>query len=129
MIVATTYATDLNACINNCDATPSCVDVSFIAGNPGPCYLKYAANAPNLNANVYGARQISGCTNGTATPSFKRGLSGRVKLSRKRVVPNIPVLLAAREVAYGGPDYTWAAGAGALATNAAAVTSTVTSTV
>jgi len=69
-------------CIQICDNTPGCVDVSYIEGTPGPCFLKGSVG-PNIPAErVLGGRRIAECT----------FASSRIKLHRKRVV--LPAWLA-----------------------------------
>ncbi|KAH7121044.1 hypothetical protein B0J11DRAFT_404557, partial [Dendryphion nanum] len=50
----------LEDCINICDQTAGCVDVSWARGSPGACYLKNAQNSPSYN-NIWGARQTRAC--------------------------------------------------------------------
>jgi hypothetical protein len=69
------YTNNLNECLKACDDTPGCVDVSWVIGSPGPCYLKGTIGDVRINSNIYGGRQISGCVS-----------SGKLKLHRKRVV-------------------------------------------
>ncbi|KAF2119683.1 hypothetical protein BDV96DRAFT_642696 [Lophiotrema nucula] len=52
----------LNTCIELCDADEACVDVSWVpgtAGNTGYCYPKSAQNDYTVNANVWGAREVT----------------------------------------------------------------------
>ena len=60
-IVGSKEAYTLDDCINLCDQTSGCIDVSYARGNPGACYLKNAQNQPNYN-NVWGARRTRACT-------------------------------------------------------------------
>ncbi|KAF2812620.1 uncharacterized protein BDZ99DRAFT_558824, partial [Mytilinidion resinicola] len=53
--LATTWESNLENCIEACEATSGCVDVSYIPGSPGPCYLKSTAGAAQANADVWGA--------------------------------------------------------------------------
>ncbi|KAK8250937.1 hypothetical protein HDK77DRAFT_196568 [Phyllosticta capitalensis] len=63
-------ANSLNQCIEYCEATAQCIQVSFVLpnppGDPSPCYMKNTIMAPNVNQNIWGARKISG---GTSLPS------------------------------------------------------------
>ncbi|KAF1965445.1 hypothetical protein BU23DRAFT_25044 [Bimuria novae-zelandiae CBS 107.79] len=102
------YESSLADCINDCDKTAGCVDVSWIV--TGSCYKKGSIAPIRKNQDIFGARQISGCTN-----------SPKLKLHRKRVVrnelPKAPLeklekkfsKLQKRGIAYG-PDVTWTTG-------------------
>jgi hypothetical protein len=120
----------LAACINDCDNTAGCVDVSWVIS--GACYKKGSIADVRKNDNIWGARQVSGCTSSANTVSS----SSQLKLHRKRVVrsdPDVkhvaPVLkshnLGKRVggIAYG-PDETYI-----TTTNTAMRTATVTSRV
>jgi hypothetical protein len=119
----------LAACIDDCDNTAGCVDVSWVIN--GACYKKGSIADVRKNENIWGARQVSGCTSSAGTTS-----TPKLKLHRKRVVRNdsdakgaAPVLklqnLGKRVggIAYG-PDETYI-----TTTNTATRTATVTSTV
>lgn len=116
----------LAACIEDCDNTAGCVDVSWVIS--GACYKKGSIAAVRNNENIWGARQISGCTS-SSSPS-------KLKLHRKRVVRSdadvkgqAPVLKSnnvgkrAGGIAYG-PDETYI-----TTTDTVSRTATVTSTV
>ena len=45
------------ACIELCDATPACIDVSYAPG--GACYMKSTLGTPNPNGGVWTARSRS----------------------------------------------------------------------
>lgn len=123
-------------CIEDCSDTPGCVDISWVVG--GACYKKGSYAAIRENDNIWGARQISGCT-ASSSPSMR-------KLHRKRVVrsdperkPKAPLSnlqtwgfgkrddaegLAKRGIAYG-PDATYVPGVTTV-TRTSAATVTVT---
>lgn len=88
-------------CMNICDLAAGCVDVS-LSGTA--CYLKNGIGNPNLNANIWGARRIKGCTE----------LTPKLKLHRKRVAPFKKQKLdnnAKRTILpYAGPDATFTQG-------------------
>lgn len=106
----TSYANTLDDCIADCDNTGGCVDVSYSPGSPGPCYKKSSIAEIRQNNNIYGARQLTGCTAPT-----------KLKLHRKRVVrtTNTPRKKIQKRGVYG-PDFTYTQGV---------VTSTQTTTV
>jgi hypothetical protein len=85
------YTNSLNECLKACDDTPGCVDVSWVIGSPGPCYLKGTIGDVRINANIYGGRQISGCVS-----------SAKLKLHRKRVVHEKHIV---QETRSNGPLY------------------------
>jgi hypothetical protein len=90
-----TYTNNLEACLAACDITPGCVDVSWVIGTPGACYMKGSAGAVRQNSNIYGGRQVSGCT------------SSKLKLHRKRVAPVQPKKPLGKRAGYFGPDFTF----------------------
>lgn len=49
------WASTLDDCIAECDSTSGCVDVSWVPGTPGPCYLKSSVQSPSANSGVWGA--------------------------------------------------------------------------
>ncbi len=64
------YTTGLDTCMALCSSNSACVDVSWVPGLPeGPCYIKSSLGAAEQNSNVWGARQISGCTTTTTSVS------------------------------------------------------------
>jgi hypothetical protein len=73
--VGTAFTNTLNECMEACDRTTSCVDVSYSSGTPGACYLKSSAGDIHRNSNIWGGRQLSGCTSQTS------------KLKRSEVLP------------------------------------------
>ncbi|KAK0284971.1 hypothetical protein LTR35_000308 [Friedmanniomyces endolithicus] len=50
------YVPSLSTCIDACNDNPKCVDVSWIPGNPGPCYLKQGVGAVEYKTEIWGAR-------------------------------------------------------------------------
>ncbi|KAF2490282.1 hypothetical protein BU16DRAFT_566314 [Lophium mytilinum] len=46
---------NLQSCIESCDATTDCIDVSYRPGSPGPCYMKSAVLSTGTNPNIWGA--------------------------------------------------------------------------
>ncbi|KAK0365113.1 hypothetical protein LTR91_004130 [Friedmanniomyces endolithicus] len=50
------YVPTLDSCIAACNDNPKCVDVSWIPGNPGPCYLKQGVGAVEYKSEIWGAR-------------------------------------------------------------------------
>lgn len=88
------FVNTLNDCMNACSSTLGCVDVSWVAGSPGPCYLKSAAGPVVPNSKVWGGRQLSKC-----------GI--RAKLHRKRVAKLPFRNLRARDGVAFAPDYTF----------------------
>lgn len=72
--------------------------MSWVVGSPGTCYKKSAIADIRRNDNIFGARQLTGCT-----------ASGNIKLHRKRVVrasTESEKNLQKRSGFYG-PDYTY----------------------
>ena len=50
-------------CIYLCGQNPNCVDISWEQGYPaGTCWLKSSVGEASQNMDVYGARQLSPCT-------------------------------------------------------------------
>lgn len=97
-------------CIQVCDDTPGCVDVSYIEGEPGPCFLK-AKVGPRIPADrILGGRRISECTFASST----------LKLHRKRVI--VPVARIAKRAYTVGPGWIF------TSTNTATKTITATTT-
>jgi hypothetical protein len=86
-------ANSLESCLAACDVTPGCVDVSYVIG--GGCYMKSSIGAIRENSNIYGGRQISGCT------------TRKLRLHRKRVAPVEPKKPVAKRAGYFGPDFTF----------------------
>ncbi|KAF2108864.1 hypothetical protein BDV96DRAFT_636555 [Lophiotrema nucula] len=55
----------LDSCIDKCDKTTGCKDISWQPGNPGPCYLKSVAGTsyqPFDGRTIWAARQLNGCS-------------------------------------------------------------------
>lgn len=121
-VVAMSYANTLNECIESCTNTLGCVDVSFVNGSPGPCYMKSKAGDIVPNSNIWGGRQVSGCT--TATHKLK------LKLHRKRVVRKdhkSANRIQQRAIPYG-PDFTYYPGQAQTTTTTSTVTQTAAPT-
>jgi hypothetical protein len=78
------------------------------------CYYKGGLGDANQNANVWGARQISGCS----APQLK------LKLHRKRVSP-FRRSKAKRQNLYVGPDYTYTRGTATATSTSTTRTTTV----
>lgn len=53
--IATLYLDSFYECIQSCDATPNCVDVSWVNSARGPCYLKAHVYPVVQNTMIYGA--------------------------------------------------------------------------
>jgi len=53
------YTSTLEQCIALCSETSGCVDVTYVPGNPGPCYFKSVLNAPQAKAGQIGAHLVS----------------------------------------------------------------------
>jgi hypothetical protein len=85
----------LGECLKACDDTPGCVDVSYVAGTPGPCYMKGSIGDVRINSNIWGGRKLSECTS-----------SSKFKLHRKRVMHNqgSAAPIQKRGIPYG-PDF------------------------
>jgi hypothetical protein len=86
----------LNACLAICDITAGCVDVSWVVGTPGTCYMKGSIGAIRENTNIFGGRLISPCTN-----------TRKLKLHRKRVAPIQPKKPLGKRAGFFGPDFTF----------------------
>ena len=52
------YTYTLGDCIAKCAATSGCVDVSWVPGHPGPCYLKNSIKPIVSAPNVWGAKSV-----------------------------------------------------------------------
>ncbi|KAK3622528.1 hypothetical protein LTR56_022157 [Elasticomyces elasticus] len=59
-------------CIQICDATPDCIDVSN-TGGAGGCYLKNSLGEPSYNENVWGARMLDPPENTTTSAAAPSG--------------------------------------------------------
>jgi hypothetical protein len=96
-----------------------CVDVSYVAGTPGPCYMKNLIGAIRQTSNIWGGRLISGCT----TPSKRN-----IKLHRKGVV-HTPAkkLIQKRGIPYG-PDFTFLGGGTSTVTQTSTTFAVVSTT-
>ncbi|KAH9861405.1 hypothetical protein J1614_011151 [Plenodomus biglobosus] len=107
------FAVSLEQCIKACDDTPGCVDVSYINGTPGPCFLKSTFGERVDSSYIVGARQVSGC----------KSANSRLRLHRKRVA-----YPSGRQVnrATAGPGFTFTSAY--TATKTVTTTNTVTST-
>lgn len=62
-------ASSLSDCINQCINTNGCVDVSFVPGSPGVCYMKNNIGAPQTNYGVWAARNWYAISTSSASPS------------------------------------------------------------
>ncbi|RAR10697.1 sequence-specific DNA binding RNA polymerase II transcription factor [Stemphylium lycopersici] len=92
LVFVDTYA----KCLQACDKTPNCVDVSWVIGNDhSACYMKAGAGAIRENMNIIGGRQISGCV--------------KISLHRKRVAHAsvVPGHKLAKRGGFFGPDFTF----------------------
>jgi hypothetical protein len=63
------WVNSLEACITLCSNTPTCVDVAYSPGTPGPCYLKSALNFPAAKNNFMAAHLLSAEGTGCPNPS------------------------------------------------------------
>ncbi|KAF2634030.1 hypothetical protein P280DRAFT_512188 [Massarina eburnea CBS 473.64] len=110
-------ASTFNECMNICDATSSCVDVSYLGTN---CYLKSGIGNANANSNVWGAYQVSPCAGSVASSIASPIITSapKIKLHRKRVVRADGKKKDKRQfgfslgwgigtLLYVGPDYTF----------------------
>lgn len=109
------YVNTLNECLRFCDNTPGCVDVSYVVGTPGPCYMKGSIGDIRENSNIWGGRLISGCT-----------ASSR-KLHRKRVVHDKKAKSLMKKRAAVGPDFTYV-GSAAVVKHTSTMVVTVSTT-
>ncbi|TKA62267.1 hypothetical protein B0A55_10899, partial [Friedmanniomyces simplex] len=50
------YTPTLDSCIAACASNSQCVDVSWIPGNPGPCYMKQGVGSVEYKTEIWGAR-------------------------------------------------------------------------
>jgi hypothetical protein len=71
MNVATnpTYVSSLVACIAVCESTSGCIDVSWVVGTPGPCYLKSSLGAYSQNSGVDNAYQVAKSSSSSSSSS------------------------------------------------------------
>jgi hypothetical protein len=91
------YTNTLKQSLRACDNTAGCVDVSWVVGTPGACYMKDSAGAIRANSKIRGSRQIYGCIT-----------TSKLKLHRKRVAPIAPKKhLLAKRAGYYGLNYTF----------------------
>ncbi|KAK0266327.1 hypothetical protein LTR12_005416 [Friedmanniomyces endolithicus] len=79
------YSPTLETCIDACNDNPKCVDVSWIPGNPGPCYLKQGVGAVEYKSEIWGARMTQttrveeiNCPASNGTQYKDPNVSGRV---------------------------------------------------
>ncbi|RMZ69620.1 carbohydrate-binding wsc [Pyrenophora seminiperda CCB06] len=75
-------------CVQACDKTSGCVNVSWVSGVRGACYMKSSVSDIHKNSNIQGGRKISGCS--------------KLKLHRKRVAAFAPI----QRHQFLGPDHT-----------------------
>lgn len=61
-LMSTTWTSSLTDCMAACDTATGCVDVSYVPGSPGPCYLKSSVGVASNSTSVVGELQVSGCT-------------------------------------------------------------------
>lgn len=52
------YTHTLGDCISKCAATSGCVDISWVPGRPGPCYLKNSIRPVVSAPHVWGAKSV-----------------------------------------------------------------------
>ncbi|KAL1794350.1 hypothetical protein ACET3X_007771 [Alternaria dauci] len=107
------YTDTYEQCLQACDKTAGCVNVSWVIGKPGACYMKGSIGAIRDNVNIIGARKLSGCV--------------PLKLHRKRVAVPAREQKLAKRAGYYGPDFTFVQER-VVATATATVLSTVTTT-
>ncbi|KAI4947330.1 hypothetical protein J4E91_006682 [Alternaria rosae] len=98
------YTDTYEQCLQACDNTTGCVNVSWVIGKPGACYMKGSIGDVRTNSNIIGGRKLSGCSN--------------FKLHRKHVV---------KRAGFYGPDSTFTQ-AQVTATSTATSRTTVTTT-
>ncbi|KAK0939373.1 hypothetical protein LTR29_009118 [Friedmanniomyces endolithicus] len=79
------YKPTLETCIDACNDNPKCVDVSWIPGNPGPCYLKQGVGTVEYKSEIWGARMTQttrveeiNCPASNGTQYKDPNVSGRV---------------------------------------------------
>ncbi|GME38091.1 hypothetical protein GTA08_BOTSDO10064 [Neofusicoccum parvum] len=53
--IGMSYQSSLDSCIDSCASTEGCVDIAWIPGSPGPCYLKGEVGTKISNQGVWGA--------------------------------------------------------------------------
>ncbi|CAN9311043.1 unnamed protein product [Alternaria alternata] len=94
-------------------STTGCVNVSWVIGNPGACYMKGSIGAIRNNSNIIGGRKLSGCV--------------ALKLHRKRVAVAAPKQKLAKRAGFYGPDFTFTQDR-VVATATGTVRTTVTTT-
>ncbi|KAF1832328.1 hypothetical protein BDW02DRAFT_581333 [Decorospora gaudefroyi] len=110
----------LNECIRSCDLTNGCVAVSWVAGTPGPCYMKGSVGPARMEASVWGARKVFGCNRPPV-----------LRLHRKRVVsaPGEKQLQLLFGAGYFAPDHTFTQERVTHTATVTVATSTASSTV
>ncbi|KAF2804413.1 uncharacterized protein BDZ99DRAFT_575409 [Mytilinidion resinicola] len=67
------WESSLESCIATCSSTAGCIDVSYVPGTPGPCYMKSTAGEPQSNDGVWGALLVSGSSSTTTSSSAAAG--------------------------------------------------------
>ncbi|KAF2808650.1 uncharacterized protein BDZ99DRAFT_60261 [Mytilinidion resinicola] len=64
------WVSDLPSCLEACEATAGCVDVSYRFGTPGPCYMKYSYTQDvRTDSGIWGAYRVSAPSSSTTTSS------------------------------------------------------------
>jgi hypothetical protein len=88
------YTETYEQCLQACDTTTDCVNVSWVIGKPGACYMKGSIGDVRVNSNIIGGRKLSGCST--------------LKLHRKRVAVAAPKEeKLAKRAGFFGPDFTY----------------------
>jgi hypothetical protein len=80
------YSNTLNECLKACDDTPGCIDVSYVNGTPGPCYMKQSIGAIIPNSNIWGGRKLTDCTSNTLGLHRKRVAHVKKAIHKRAVI-------------------------------------------
>lgn len=67
--IGMTYKSTLDSCIEACASRGDCVDIAWLPGSPGPCYLKGEVGARLSNQGVWGAIKATSSTPSASTSS------------------------------------------------------------
>ncbi|KAI4953074.1 hypothetical protein J4E86_006613 [Alternaria arbusti] len=120
------YTDTYEQCLQACDNTTGCVNVSWVIGQPGACYMKGSIGDVRVNSNIIGGRKLSGCSTFKLHRKRVAFAAPKVKLNKRAAVDDSKAKLEKR-AGFFGPDFTFTQ-AQVTATSTATARTTVTTT-
>lgn len=118
------YTDTYEQCLQACDNTTGCVNVSWVIGKPGACYMKGSIGDVRVNSNIIGGRKLSGCSTFKLHRKRVAFAAPKVKLNKRAAVDDSKAKLEKR-AGFFGPDFTFTQ-AQVTATSTATARTTVT---